>query len=444
MKSKKHPLDFIKPGFSFKKGGAVPCHECMQSKQYGGSNVITSPLGQWAYPGEVTRIPSNQITMQGVNYPVLGVDNTGYRQMMMPGGEYTFPGTSVTEYPMMYGQVGLGMPAGMFDTGVQRSDATRVSKPVYDPREVAKAKQDAINARAQEIARGRGSEKFLGMFNVPVDYSGVERQNAPTLAQKKLAAEKAQGKVYNNLVEAAFMAAGPVSDIIGVAKTAAPQITANRALFDPGSQRAITTTTPKLLPSPTTLPNTGESLGSVDDVISASGKYRTRLGANEATNVYEGNWYWNTDYPAATLHDLNTGVSPEWFYNRSFSNQIDRFKRAMSQPGLSQGEKVLPNSKNFITSTPVTNPSTGEVFYNPSSLAKSGALQFKGPMMKFDPISKTVTDPTLKLYDYYPEAVRFPGSEVREMMPVSAGTLYDQYYLPFKMGGSKKSRKSRR
>jgi hypothetical protein len=67
---------------------------------------IISPFGQWAYPGEVTIIPSSDITMKGVNYPVLGIDNLGNQQMMMPGGEYTFPGNYVTEIPQM-GKGGL-------------------------------------------------------------------------------------------------------------------------------------------------------------------------------------------------------------------------------------------------------------------------------------------------------------------------------------------------
>jgi hypothetical protein len=62
---------------------------------------IISPLGQWAYPGEVTVIPSSNITMKGVKYPVLGIDDLGNQQMMMPGGEYDFPGNYVTEYPQM-------------------------------------------------------------------------------------------------------------------------------------------------------------------------------------------------------------------------------------------------------------------------------------------------------------------------------------------------------
>jgi hypothetical protein len=60
-----------------------------------------SKYGQWKYPGEDTIIPSGNITMQGVPYPVFGIDNLGNAKMMQPGGNYTFPGTAVYEIPMM-------------------------------------------------------------------------------------------------------------------------------------------------------------------------------------------------------------------------------------------------------------------------------------------------------------------------------------------------------
>lgn len=46
------------------------------------------------------RIPSNNISMEGVNHPVLGVDNLGNGKMMHPGEHHYFPGTQVDEYPM--------------------------------------------------------------------------------------------------------------------------------------------------------------------------------------------------------------------------------------------------------------------------------------------------------------------------------------------------------
>ena len=65
-----------------------------------GSKVIKDDRGQWAHPGEITEIGSNKITMQGVDYPVLGISDTGDMQMMYPNQEYEYDGESVTEYPM--------------------------------------------------------------------------------------------------------------------------------------------------------------------------------------------------------------------------------------------------------------------------------------------------------------------------------------------------------
>ena len=64
-------------------------------------SVIKDDMGQYNHPGEITEIGSNQITMQGVPYPVLGISDTGDTQMMYPDQEYQYDGESVTEYPMM-------------------------------------------------------------------------------------------------------------------------------------------------------------------------------------------------------------------------------------------------------------------------------------------------------------------------------------------------------
>ena len=64
--------------------------------------MIIDPMGQWAHPGENTRIPGGDITMQGVPYPVYARANNGMEQLMQPGQEYSFPGADyVDEYPMM-------------------------------------------------------------------------------------------------------------------------------------------------------------------------------------------------------------------------------------------------------------------------------------------------------------------------------------------------------
>jgi hypothetical protein len=72
----------------YKKGGNVT------------QDFIEDDRGQWAHPGKNTLINSNQITMKGVDYPVLGTDDLGNSQMMYPGANYTFPGNKVYEIPM--------------------------------------------------------------------------------------------------------------------------------------------------------------------------------------------------------------------------------------------------------------------------------------------------------------------------------------------------------
>ena len=71
------------------------------SKPYS-KDIIKDPAGQWKYPGENTRIPSNQITMKGVNYPVWAQPNVGQGTLMYPGEDYHFPNADyVDEYPQL-------------------------------------------------------------------------------------------------------------------------------------------------------------------------------------------------------------------------------------------------------------------------------------------------------------------------------------------------------
>lgn len=85
-------------------------------------DVIYDPRGQWAHPGEITKIPSGRITMKGVNYPVLGIDDLGNSEMMFPDHEYNFPGNSVTEYPQMKrGGMHHDTPHGYTDKNIQSS-----------------------------------------------------------------------------------------------------------------------------------------------------------------------------------------------------------------------------------------------------------------------------------------------------------------------------------
>ena len=65
-------------------------------------DIIYDPKGQWKYPGQNTRIPGKDITMEGVPYPVYAKPNVGKPQMMYPDQNYQFSGADyVDEFPQM-------------------------------------------------------------------------------------------------------------------------------------------------------------------------------------------------------------------------------------------------------------------------------------------------------------------------------------------------------
>lgn len=94
----KNELQLSNPNLKVYKKHWLQGYKEVPKQKNGG--VIKDDRGQWDHPGEITEIGSNQITMQGVPYPVLGISDTGDTQMMYPEEEYEFDGEKVTEYPM--------------------------------------------------------------------------------------------------------------------------------------------------------------------------------------------------------------------------------------------------------------------------------------------------------------------------------------------------------
>ena len=134
-------------------------------------SVIKDNRGQWAYPGEITEIGSNDITMQGVDYPVLGISDTGDTQMMYPDQDYKFDGEKVTEFPM-------AQDGGWLDKYPEpmRQDATRVAPPVLKLTDKEKlenaAKSDqaqkrALNTAKEVIAERKKNKATKGDLNTP-------------------------------------------------------------------------------------------------------------------------------------------------------------------------------------------------------------------------------------------------------------------------------------
>lgn len=111
---------------------------------------ITTPYGQWLYPGKVTTIPDNKITMHGVPYPVLGISDKGDTKMMLPGMDYLFKGNEVTEYPLI-GKAQLGN--WLKETARKIIDSEARNAPSY-------SKDEISFANAFNDARNKGANKF--------------------------------------------------------------------------------------------------------------------------------------------------------------------------------------------------------------------------------------------------------------------------------------------
>ena len=76
----------------------------MGFKMKGFSGFKQSPEGYQRNSPDVNYsqnvIPSGNITMKDVDFPVLGVDNKGNSQVMLPENDYIFPGNQVVETPL--------------------------------------------------------------------------------------------------------------------------------------------------------------------------------------------------------------------------------------------------------------------------------------------------------------------------------------------------------
>jgi hypothetical protein len=87
--------------------GALGAGAIEQKRQGGG--IKKDDMGYWNPEnwGEPVEIDSNQITMEGVYEPLIGISDTGDVQYMEPGEEYEFDGESVTEYPIAKGGISV-------------------------------------------------------------------------------------------------------------------------------------------------------------------------------------------------------------------------------------------------------------------------------------------------------------------------------------------------
>jgi len=82
-------------------GGAALGAAALQQKKQGGK-ITKDDNGYWNPNnwGKPVEIGSNNITMQGVHQPLIGISDEGDIQYMQPGEDYKFKGKKVVEYPV--------------------------------------------------------------------------------------------------------------------------------------------------------------------------------------------------------------------------------------------------------------------------------------------------------------------------------------------------------
>lgn len=100
--------------------------------------VIKDDDGYWNPDnwGKTVEINSNNITMKGVNQPLIGVSDKGETKYMEPGKDYKFKGKKVTEYPVM--QSG----GKLYDDDVQQFHYDYINSPKYKERLIRSGYED--------------------------------------------------------------------------------------------------------------------------------------------------------------------------------------------------------------------------------------------------------------------------------------------------------------
>ena len=162
--------------------------------KYENGGVIEDDRGQWAHPGKVTKINSNNITMKGVNYPVLGVSDTGDTKMMQPGVDnYKYDGNSVTEYPMA--QDGLNaVPDPTPQINFMKDWA---SSAMHNKMLDASSSSDKFKNKVRS-ARSNFDDVTIGMFDDP-GYLG-QYLNSNIRMNPSLLKEAPIGNGYNSIL----------------------------------------------------------------------------------------------------------------------------------------------------------------------------------------------------------------------------------------------------
>lgn len=175
----------------------------VQKAQNGG--IIKDNRGQWAHPGKVTQIDSNQITMKGVNYPVLGVSDTNDVKLMFPGQDYKFEGNTVTEFPMnkKKAQNGTLIPLDVQKNNLMLKNALQAER-------AQKRESVRMSLKKQFPEDIQYSEVNKGMIDYyktePIEYQNLDIN----LLDKKRKDQLLKTYKYNQYIDSNFKSGGKI------------------------------------------------------------------------------------------------------------------------------------------------------------------------------------------------------------------------------------------
>jgi hypothetical protein len=117
-------------------------------------------------------IPSGRITMKDVDFPVYGVDDIGYAQIMYPGGEYQFPGNEVFEMPVAQ----FGMSTKKVDRFLNANKDLNWVQRLYEPNtpSIQIPGQQGLSTHFMESADGRVYPTVVQMPDGNLQYLGED------------------------------------------------------------------------------------------------------------------------------------------------------------------------------------------------------------------------------------------------------------------------------
>jgi hypothetical protein len=91
-------------------------------------------------------IPSGDITMKDVDFPVMGTDNLGNQQLMQPGFDYKFPGDMVFEEPRQYKKGGEQNTINKYGRSLPKFQSKgQVNEPLFGTQEQIDSYADSLN-----------------------------------------------------------------------------------------------------------------------------------------------------------------------------------------------------------------------------------------------------------------------------------------------------------